>query len=99
MVEYMLSLQGVRDTKFEDGTTAFSMALARKDLEMIRVFLRSEHLSDISPSELVKRSILEIDRHPCSVDSDLRKELWNYMRMHEVNVQRRAPIEAPLSDE
>ena len=43
MVKYLLSLPEIRDVKMDDGTTAFSMALGRGDLEMIDVFLHSEH--------------------------------------------------------
>ena len=43
MVKYLLSLPEIKDVKMDDGTTAFSMALGRGDLEMIDVFLHSEH--------------------------------------------------------
>ena len=45
MVEYLLSLPGIQDVTMEDGTTAFAMALGRRDLQMIKAFMNSNQLS------------------------------------------------------
>ena len=84
MVKYLLSLPGIKDIKMDDGTTAFSMALGRKDLEMIRVFLNKEHQSDIDPIELAKRAVMELDRDTENERSDLRNELVNGLNHHKV---------------
>ena len=84
MVKYLLSLPGIKDIKMDDGTTAFSMALGRKDLEMIKVFLNTEHQSDIDPIELAKRAVMELDRDTENERSDLRNELVNGLNHHKV---------------
>lgn len=62
MAEYILSLPGVQDHVMGDGTTAFSMALARRDCALIDLFLSSKIQSNINHHELVKGAILELDR-------------------------------------
>ena len=62
MAKFMLSLSGIRDFVMEDGTTAFSMALARRDLHLIRLLLASYHPSDIDQSYLAKAAVKELDK-------------------------------------
>ena len=69
----------------DDGTTAFSMALGRKDCEMIRVFLSTKHESDIDPIRLAKRAIWELDSHSDPDHSYLRQELLNGLKQHGVS--------------
>ena len=86
MVKYLLSLPEIKDVKMDDGTTAFSMALGRGDLEMINIFLNSEHQSDIDPIELSKRAVMELNKDPENKRSDLRNELANELKYHNVYV-------------
>ena len=46
----------------EDGTTAFAMALASQNLELIRFLLTSKHPCDIDPRGLAERAIVELER-------------------------------------
>ena len=46
----------------EDGTTAFAMALASQNLELIRILLASNHPCDIDPRGLAERAIDELER-------------------------------------
>ena len=62
MVDYMLSLTNMHDSKMADGTTAFVMALARKDLDLIALLLAGNQSSDIDPQNLAGRAILELGR-------------------------------------
>ena len=57
MVEYLLTLAGISDPIMEDGTTAFTMALARGDGNMMKVMLYSDHESDINPRELLTNAV------------------------------------------
>ena len=43
MLKYMLRLPGVQDPEMEDGTTAFFVALARENCDMLRELLSSFH--------------------------------------------------------
>ena len=47
MVRYMCSLPGIDDPEMEDGTTAFSMALAKGRCDLIKVFLRHKRPRDM----------------------------------------------------
>ena len=57
MVEYLLKLPGIQDPIMEDGTTAFTMALARSDNTMMGLLLDSNHESDINPEELLSNAV------------------------------------------
>ena len=46
----------------EDGTTAFAMALASQNLELIRILLASNHPCDIDSIGLAERAIVELER-------------------------------------
>ena len=71
----MLSLMRIYDPKVADGTTAFVMALARKDHNLIRVLLASKHQSDVNPHQLARRAISELDRNPQMSNLKLREVL------------------------
>ena len=62
MVEYLLKLPGMRDPIMEDGTTAFTMALARSDNTMMGILLDSNHESDINPEELLSNAVSADER-------------------------------------
>ena len=68
----------------DDGTTAFSMAVARKDLEMIKIFLETKHASDIDPIDLAKRTFLEMDRDVNDCDLIFKQILENSLREHNI---------------
>ena len=68
----MLSLPGVQDHAMDDGTTAFSLALARCDFELINLFLSSKIQSDINHHDLAKEAILELDRGHFKHGNELR---------------------------
>ena len=99
MVKYLLSLAGIQDTKMDDGTTAFSMALGRGDLEMIKVFMDSEHQSEINPIELAKRAVMELDRDPENKRSNLRCELVNGLKHHNVTMNIASGQRVQISEE
>ena len=99
MVRYLLSLPGIKDVQMDDGTTAFSMALGRGDLQMIRVFLKSEHQSDIDPIELAKRAVIELDRDPEHKRSYLRNELVNGLKHHDVSLSHSSALKLQISEE
>ena len=86
MVEYLLSLPGIQDVTMEDGTTAFAMALGRRDLEMIKAFMNSSQLCDTNHINLAKRALIELDRETESKWMDLRNELVNGLNHHNVVV-------------
>ena len=56
MVKYMLSLPGIDDPVMADGTTAFSMALAQRNCDLISELLRFKRKRDI---ELARYALLE----------------------------------------
>ena len=58
-----------------DGTTAFSMALARCDFALINLFLSSKIQSDINHHELAKEALLELDRGHFKQSTELRDVL------------------------
>ena len=95
----MLSLPGIRDIKMEDNTTAFSMALGKRNLPMIKSFLFTDHLSDNDPVAMSKRAILDMDAIPEKNDPDLRKVLEEGLRHHNVSMADKAPQTYALSDE
>ena len=97
MVDYMLSLPGIHDIEMEDCTTAFSMALGKRNLHTIKSFLSTEHLSDNDPVAMAKRAILDMDAVPGKNDPELRKVLEEGLRRH--NVPMEAPQTYALSDE
>ena len=68
----MLNLPGVKDHGMDDGTTAFSMALARCDFALINLFLSSKIQSDINHHELAKEALLELERGHFKHGSELR---------------------------
>ena len=75
MVNYMLSLRNITDSKMEDGTTAFVIALARKDLQLIRVLMASSHPCEINMEKLAMRAIAELDKEDKARFPELRQEL------------------------
>ena len=62
MVEYITSLPGIYDHKMKDGTTAFAIALARKDIAVLRTLMAAQLASDIDHKQLAHRAILDLDR-------------------------------------
>ena len=99
MVKHMLSLPYINDPQMDDGTTAFSMALARKDLDLIRVLLASKHYSDIDHVGLAQRAVLEIDRDSRCCNPKLRQELVNSLKQVNESSNKEVPIMAKLSQE
>ena len=63
MVEYITSLPGIYDHKMKDGTTAFAIALARKDIDVLRTLMAAQLASDIDHKQLAQRAILDLDRN------------------------------------
>ena len=56
MVRYMCSLPGIDDPEMEDGTTAFSMALAKGNCGLIKEFIPLKRRRDI---DLARYSLIE----------------------------------------
>ena len=52
MIKYMLSLEEIEDPVMADGTTAFSMALAKGRCDIIKEFLRIKRSSDMELASL-----------------------------------------------
>ena len=52
MIKYMLSMEEIEDPIMADGTTAFSMALAKGRCDIIKEFLRIERSSDMELASL-----------------------------------------------
>ena len=99
MVEYLLSLPGIQDVKMEDGTTAFAMALGRRDLEMIKAFMNSSQLCDISHIKLAKRALVELDRETENKRMDLRNELVKCLNHQNVVVNNERAEREQISEE
>ena len=47
MITYLLTPEGIEDPVMADGTTAFSMALAKGRCDLIKVFLRHKRPRDM----------------------------------------------------
>ena len=75
MAEYMLQMPGIQDPAVDDGTTAFSMVLARRDLKLIGLFLASEIPCDINQKVLTEEALKEIGRHSAKCMTELKDEL------------------------
>ena len=99
MVEYLLSLPRIQDVTMEDGTTAFAMALGRRDLEMIKAFMNSSQLCDIDHIKLAKRALIELDRETENKWMDLRNELANGLNHHNVVVNNDRAERLQISEE
>ena len=100
MVEYLTGLKEINDPLTEDGTTAFAMALARKDLELIRLFLHAKIPSDIDPIKMATRAILEIDKHETDNRyADLGKVLCEGLKKYNVTVEKAPSGPGVLSKE
>ena len=84
MVEYLLTLPGIYDAEMDDGTTAFAMALAKRDLELIKLFMASNIPSHIAPLKLARRALTELDRTLKKDHSALRGELRNGLERHNI---------------
>ena len=83
MVKYLTNLHNLRDPIVNDGTTGFAMALARQDLDLIKILLASNHPCDVNPTKLAKRAVLELDmswRYPEKDYGQLKKELVNALK-------------------
>ena len=48
MIKYMHSIPGIEDPLMEDGTTAFSMALAKGHCDLITEFMRFNRTRDVT---------------------------------------------------
>ena len=73
MLNYMLSLPGIRDPKMEDGTNSFAMALAQRSRSLVRSMLSSSLPSRADQEALARAAILELDKEKS--DSGLKREL------------------------
>ena len=77
MAEYMVTLPGIEDVVAEDGTTAFVMALAMRDLHLVEVLLASKIWNERN-KKLATGAVRELDRlsnglcYPEEVDTKLR---------------------------
>ena len=99
MVDYMLSLPGIRDIEMKDRTTAFSMSLGKRNLQMIKSFLFTDHLSDNDPIAMSKRAILDMDAIPEKNDPELKRVLLDGLLHHNVSIENEAPQMGIISEE
>ena len=96
IVKYLIGFGGINDPLMEDGTTAFSMVLGKRDLGLIRLLLASEHPCDIDPKMMAKRAIFELDkdgtdnRYP-----SLRKELYDGLKKYNIT-PKKAPSQTGI---
>lgn len=72
-------MPGIYDAKVYDATTAFFIALARRDLPLVKSFLSAEIESDIDPKALTARAVLEMDRDPDNDNSELKETLKEWL--------------------
>ena len=90
MVYYLLTLSVIRDPIVDDGTTAFSMALASKNPQLIRILMKSKHPCDINPWDMAKRALQALDDTKCYPEgldeglSALRKELVDGLMQNDI---------------
>ena len=75
MAEYMMKMTGIKDTTIDDGTKAFSMALARRDFKLIGLFLASKISSNIDHKMLTEEALLEMGRHSVKCIPELKDVL------------------------
>ena len=75
MAEYMLQMPGIQDLTIDDGTTAFSMALARRDFKLIGLFLASKITSNIDQKIMTEEALKEMGRHSVKCMRELKVEL------------------------
>ena len=75
MAEYMLQMSDIHDPIVDDGTTAFSMALARRDFKLIGLFLASKISSNIDHKMLTEEALLEMGRHSVKCIPELKDVL------------------------
>ena len=64
MVNFMLSMPGMHDPEMEDGTTAFAMALAQRDVALIRAMLNQKQFSSLQFLHLAKDAVKELESRP-----------------------------------
>ena len=76
MTEYMATLPGIVDSVAEDGTTAFAIALAKRDPALIQVFLASE-IWDERNKKLAKDAVHELRQSSELVDTLFKQCLVN----------------------
>ena len=69
MIKYMQSLPGIEDTVMEDGTTAFAMALAKGQCNVIKELLQSKRTRDI---KLARYALMEP-----MINDKMRQVLWD----------------------
>ena len=90
MALYLLSLPGIQDPAMEDGTTGFAMALARRDLRLIKVFLSSRgHPSGICQEQLATNGVRELERIDDEKYRELKETLTKHARPDNVPQTRR----------
>ena len=99
MITYMLSLRKIHDPIMEDGTTAFVMALAKRDLHLIRVLMASDHPTEMDQTTLSLRAIAELDRGDAKCYPHLREELLTGLKRHKIAPTRRFQARGQLCEE
>ena len=99
MVRYLLSLPGICDVKMEDGTTAFVMSLARKDVELMKLLLNSAIKSELEPRDLVQRAVMALNRSPDERNANVMKVLTNALICLDVSLEEEAIPQQPISEE
>ena len=75
MVGYLAKLPGIHDPKMEDGSTAFAIALARRDIVVLIILMAFHIRSDIDHQHLTQRAILELKRNPQDCTNLLKEVL------------------------
>ena len=100
MLEYMTGFEGINDPLSEDGTTAFAMAIGRRDLGMIRFLLASDHPCDIDPKKMAKRAVSELERDGSDNRyPDFTRELHEELRKYSITLETTPTQAAVLSRE
>ena len=102
LVQYLKTLDNIMDPVMDDGTTGFSMALARQDVQMMLALLTSNQPngrvkssyppSGVDPKELARRAIIELCINPCTTGTKLIETLISILECH--NISLRAPQNA-----
>ena len=98
MVKYMLTLPGIMDEKLADGTTAFVMALAGENIELIRILLYSPHKNDIDPEMLIVNAIKDLDKEAEYPNLWLRTNLASVLQEQGVPLETTTALHGILND-
>ena len=92
MVEYLKTLEAIEDPVVDDGTTGFAMALARKDVELIRILMKADIPSPYKVTELARKAIVELEGYGNKNYSDLLAQLVKVPKLKNIITNSRVAL-------